>query len=516
MIDKDFSRDNKKHKELKDCLIHESVSLYGSAKCFASHKAYKGMIASHIKPFKICILEDDFYNAYNQNNALLLASNIDAYFDKFDITFSEYGKIICNDSVPEEIQKEFSSYYLDEAILNTERKKNLEIHRSLFYYKNYIQGHTELPDPVKTFDLPIIDCNLKTFQSNIICKSDGYWMVCPPSKAKQMFVQITGCQLKTYISNADFLGKLLEEPIYGLDHIPDGLNTPTGKWTSTKGYIREEQNSFKISCTDVDPEQGDPVNFVRFLKQAFNGDNELVQLFCSVLKVAIEGKGFHFSVFLTGNLNTLNTLLLVLKEVFGSYMFEYTNIKDVYSGNTTDNIPNCRMLILKIRKTLPQSKIITEIQQNVFFPKNSLNIDKYTSFYVVEDKQYQIDNVIVFRFYSAEDNGALISEAGKILNWILSTQIDSPIFETEKITMPKPTASAVASWLTERCITTFDKKDLTSAEELYSDFKEYAYNHGFTDISKKAFGNDLSSRPILKIRRGSGIYYGIIIMRDAN
>ena len=516
MSDKDFTRDNKKHKELKDSLIQEAVLLYGSAKCFASHKAYKGMIASHIKPFKICILEDDFYNAYNKNNALLLASNIDAYFDKFDITFGENGKIICSENIPEEIQKEFSSYYLDEALLNTERKKNLEIHRSLYYYKNYIQAHTEFPDPVKAFDLPIINCNLKTFQGNVICKSDGYWMICPPSKAKQMFIQNTGCQLKSYISNADFLGKLLEEPAYRLKQIPEGFNTPDGKWTSTKGYVFGEQNSFKISCTDVNPEQGDPVNFKRFLYQAFNGDNELVQLFRSILKVVIEGNGFKYSVFLTGNLKTINSLLLVLKELFGSYLFEYTNIKDVYSGNTTDNIPNCRMLVIKTRKTLPESKVITEIQQNDFFLGNSLNIDKYTAFYIVEDKQYLIDNAIIFRFCNAEDNGALVSEAGKILNWILNTQINSQIFDTAKNTVPKPIASAVGSWLSECCITTFNKKDLTSAEELYTNYKEYAHNHGFVEISKKAFGNELSGRPILKIRRGSGIYYGIKLLRDAN
>lgn len=38
-----------------------------------------------------------------KNNGLLLSPNIDAYFDKFDITFDDDGSIILGKNIPQEI-----------------------------------------------------------------------------------------------------------------------------------------------------------------------------------------------------------------------------------------------------------------------------------------------------------------------------------------------------------------------------------------------------------------------------
>lgn len=394
----------------------------------------------------------------------------------------------------------------------SERKKNLEIHRSIFYYKNYLQGRMEAPDPVKAFKVPIFDCDLKVYKGNVIHKVNGYWTVCQPSKTKQTFVHITGCELKTYISNADFLGKLLEEPAYLIDEIPDGLNTPDGIWTDVEGYRTIGEKNLRISSTYVNPEQGEPIKFVQFLRQAFNNKDENLQLFRAILKMAVMGNGFQSSVFITGNKSTINILLGVMKNVFGSYMYEYTNIKELYKGITEDSIPNCRMLVIKTRKSLPDDKTIADLQKNTFFQESVLNMDKYTTLYIVEDKQYQVDNAFIFRFSAAKSDERLISEAGKILNWILDTEVDIKTFDQASATIPKTNATAVNAWLSDCCIITSEKKAFTSAEQLFSAFKDYSRSHGFADISKKAFCSELSTRPILKIRRGSGIYYGIILL----
>lgn len=108
-----IDRDTKKQLEYKAQLEEESRRLYGSVRCWACHKPYKGLIASHIKPYKLCVIEGDEHSQFNVNNGLLLSKNIDDYFDKLDITFDDDGNIICSDNVQEEIREEFKNYKLD-------------------------------------------------------------------------------------------------------------------------------------------------------------------------------------------------------------------------------------------------------------------------------------------------------------------------------------------------------------------------------------------------------------------
>ena len=79
-----LNRDTNKQFEYKTLLENESISQYGTKKCYACHKSYKGLIASHIKPYKLCVLDNDTYSRFNINNGLLLAKHIDDYFDKYD------------------------------------------------------------------------------------------------------------------------------------------------------------------------------------------------------------------------------------------------------------------------------------------------------------------------------------------------------------------------------------------------------------------------------------------------
>ena len=84
-----LNRDTKKQLEYKSKLEEESLQIYGSVRCWACRKPYKGLIASHIKPYKLCVIENDEYSKFNINNGLLLAKNIDDYFDKLEITFDD-------------------------------------------------------------------------------------------------------------------------------------------------------------------------------------------------------------------------------------------------------------------------------------------------------------------------------------------------------------------------------------------------------------------------------------------
>lgn len=135
-IDKDLKRDNIKHRIYKDELKEESKALYGSAVCYFDKKAYKSLIASHIKPLMDCLKENKEDEAYDVNNGLLLSPTVDSYFDKADISFTDHGKILLGNAVDDTVRVDFEKYSLDEKILNEDRKKYLEYHRALFYKKN--------------------------------------------------------------------------------------------------------------------------------------------------------------------------------------------------------------------------------------------------------------------------------------------------------------------------------------------------------------------------------------------
>lgn len=117
-------------------LFDESDEVYNRRICYACKLPWKGLVASHIKPLATCINQQKMTEAYDKDNGLLLSPNLDAYFDKFDISFDDNGSIAIGNDVPEDIANIIKDYRLDTEILNEERKKYLEHHKKLFDEKN--------------------------------------------------------------------------------------------------------------------------------------------------------------------------------------------------------------------------------------------------------------------------------------------------------------------------------------------------------------------------------------------
>lgn len=117
-------------------LFNESDEIYNKIICYACKLPWKGLVASHIKPLATCIKQQKMQEAYDKNNGLLLSPNIDAFFDKYDITFDDNGRIILGKSIPKEIKEIIKEYQIDKDVLNEERKKYLQYHRNIFDMKN--------------------------------------------------------------------------------------------------------------------------------------------------------------------------------------------------------------------------------------------------------------------------------------------------------------------------------------------------------------------------------------------
>lgn len=136
LSDIDTTRDPYMHALYRNNLKLESKRVYNDIVCYVEKVAYKGLVASHIKPCHICLEELNTTEAYDYNNGLLIQQNIDAYFDKFDISFNDDGTMLIGSNVDKNIAEKYCKYTLDKEILTAERLKYLSYHRKRFLEKH--------------------------------------------------------------------------------------------------------------------------------------------------------------------------------------------------------------------------------------------------------------------------------------------------------------------------------------------------------------------------------------------
>ncbi len=136
-VEIDTKRDPILYGIYKNDLKNESKNIFGKAVCYLTKKEYKGLVCSHIKDSAVCLSEGKLDEAYDYNNGLLLSQNIDAYFDKYDISFKDDGNILINnyEIMDSDIMSELSQYKLDDKLLTPERLYYLEWHRKKFKEK---------------------------------------------------------------------------------------------------------------------------------------------------------------------------------------------------------------------------------------------------------------------------------------------------------------------------------------------------------------------------------------------
>jgi len=94
-------------------------------KCVLEHKGYPILIASHIKPYRVCNEKEQF----DRNNGLLLSKNMDSLFDGGYITFDENGNVITSSQLETEVAEYVKTFKLDSIVYNAKRQAYMEYHR---------------------------------------------------------------------------------------------------------------------------------------------------------------------------------------------------------------------------------------------------------------------------------------------------------------------------------------------------------------------------------------------------
>lgn len=525
-----ITRDTVKQNEFKKALKKESISFYGVEKCYASHKQYKGLIASHIKPYKLCVLDGDVDAEFDINNGLLLAKSVDDYFDKLLITFNNDGEIICSDDVADDIRNEFKNYKLDEEVFNDKRKYYMCIHRSLYFYKNYIHASSENGAfQIEQIDIPYLDNGIKIYNGSIIVNENNTWTICPLNKVKNTFIERSkgAFKPKYYVTNADFLNKFLQQSEYTVDFIPSGFNCLSSSIDLTNLSYIDNDNLFKLNRANFNLSNESPKCFIELLKTMFNNDGASIEEFRRIIKVSLIGNGYEKNIVFNGNKDSVQKILYILSEVFGSYVYVIRSIKDLKRGYTTDCIPNCCMLFLKFNSStlnLIDANVIDNLLKNSYYSRSVLNVSKYTPFYFISGTRGFIDNSICFTLFgetSVIDTDSLIEQEGdKILNWFITAnltrcteQSNNYQYDLTSLTWIK---KSVIDWINLNCVICPEKGEKTSVSVLYNNYKEYymSITDNNASISLKMFSKILGEF-VSKKRCGKGIFYIGIQLKDS-
>lgn len=123
-------RDPYKHRLYKKNLELESVDKLHKVACCVENLDYPTLIASHIKPYRLCNEEERF----DPENGLLLSRNMDALFDTGWITFSDQGQVICSSDLSAEVIESLSSKFINSDIINSpKRLAYMEFHRNYIF-----------------------------------------------------------------------------------------------------------------------------------------------------------------------------------------------------------------------------------------------------------------------------------------------------------------------------------------------------------------------------------------------
>ena len=102
-------------------------------KCMVEELSHPVLIASHIKPYKLCSEQE----AFDPNNGLLLSRSTDSLFDLGYITFNDDGNVIPSKILGQDISDYLSKMHLNKGFINKKRMEFMDFHRKYVFGKKF-------------------------------------------------------------------------------------------------------------------------------------------------------------------------------------------------------------------------------------------------------------------------------------------------------------------------------------------------------------------------------------------
>lgn len=133
-----IQRDPYRFAIMKKAVYEESEKIYGKKICWLTKKETEGLVVSHLYASGEALRHFNFDDAYDPNNALLLApGNPDQYIDKHKMTIDSDGSLIMSTDVMDSFKDEVlnEGYKIDQDVLNEQRMKFINKHRKVYNEK---------------------------------------------------------------------------------------------------------------------------------------------------------------------------------------------------------------------------------------------------------------------------------------------------------------------------------------------------------------------------------------------
>jgi hypothetical protein len=519
-----YKRDVNLQNEFKRALEIESINVYGQIQCYASKKPYKGLIASHIKPYKLCVMEGDQNAEYNVNNGILISSNIDAFFDKLDITFNSNGEIVFSDNVPDDIQKEFMNYSLDEKIFNDERKRYMEIHNALFYYKNYSSDQKHNKKPSMTNGSKVI--KYVNDLDSVLCLEKEYWTILSNGKGKIPSIQVNKPVENSISTIQDPILKLKQEN--SVVSLTKGISFPNGTYLDLNDIeIKQSNNNlFMINSFSFNPVQEEPVNFIMFLNEIFYNDSLRILQFQKILGSSLLGIGSNKAYVFKGNYLSFEILFETIKEAMGNLFLRYSNNRILAKQCANLTIPNVSILYFENCPRKLNEDCIDELIDNSYFKATPLSIFKPMIFLSSSQKvpfhYFRLVEISLSNY--SVDPKKIFEEAPKVLNWILKGMYQfnkDPTIPLEQSLVPNDGTSILGSttednivslWLSARCEKMIGSEIQSTV--LYNDYVNYCKENNMVPSTQTMFGRKMRMHYSVPKRSRGARYYQNIKLKD--
>ena len=160
---------------------------------------------------------------------------------------------------------------------------------------------------------------------------------------------------------------------------------------------------------------------------------------------------------------------------------------------------------------------ISKIAENEVFPKSIVNIDRYVAFISSTQIPKEHNQQLIFKFNKINQMDAvkqIMTESGKILNWLLNGYKDYKILGFEQTNESYVDTSAegatVEQWLKRCCLVDINNPTYKErASDLYESFQKFIADNALKEISARMFYLILGKKKKKKRYSAGYVYLGI-------
>ncbi len=510
-----MKRDPREQNEYRARVEEESQKLYNKTICYLLKREYKGLVASHIKPYKICELENDEIGKFDVNNALLLSKGVDDYFDKLLMTFDKDGTPIFSDEVSVSVREEYQQYKLDDIVLNEERQAYLKVHRALFYYKNNYKQSSE----VKIIFESKIYKELKYLNDRQLwlILNDNLWSVAKINQIKNLLA-IRELKLYKSLSFAKLINIMSsrEEFILTDRSIYEGINFNNGLFDGKTLTDKGNQKVYAKINLDYNHKLTSSDN--RFIDNLFS-NYTVSSIFQKIIGSALFNEKHKFIVSINGDGVNVDKLILKFVEVLDKYIYLTNSLQKFKKIENFNEIPDCKFLVFTCDPKNVVDDIVVNIIEdkeqsvNQFMDENRLIIMKNCR--SNQKYSYPIVNIELNSNFAEFDNNISKLSDEFVIQWIIAGYnefLESGLDEniTNSITNTSNCSGLIKDWILEYCeLGPYEE----SATLLYESYNKYCSVNNIRFISQVIFGKSLHYYATKKRASQGIVYVGIRIKK---